>query len=78
MRITFDETVTAAAAAARGLASLLGTHPSYRVLTSLGAGPVVMVVHFTYHSAVELSRLYDQLLWFVELSQRAHRSGVAE
>lgn len=52
------------------LLSLLQSHPSYRVLAGEGAAGILVIVRFTYHSLVELSRLYDQLLWLVELSTR--------
>lgn len=52
------------------LLSLLETHPSYRFLAGPGAAGVLVIVRFSYHSLVELSRLYDQLLWLLELSTR--------
>ena len=52
------------------LLSLLETHPSYRFLAGPGAAGILVIVRFSYHSLVELSRLYDQLLWLLELSAR--------
>lgn len=61
---------SARAGAAR-LLSLLQAHPSYRFLAGEGATGVLIIVRFSYHSAVELSRLYDQLLWLLEISSRS-------
>ena len=53
------------------LLALLQAHPSYRFLAGEGAAGMLVIVRFSYHSALELSRLYDQLLWLLELSSRS-------
>ncbi|MEW6047611.1 MAG: hypothetical protein AB1609_14195 [Bacillota bacterium] len=57
-------------ASARRFLQLLQFHPSYRLLSGQGPSSLVLIVRFSYHSAVELSRMYDQLLWLLELSRR--------
>lgn len=78
VRIRFESRLSASPEAAAGaragavrLLSLLESHPSYRFLAGEGAAGVLVIVRFSYHSAVELSRLYDQLLWLLELSSRS-------
>lgn len=53
------------------LLKLLRSHPSYRFLAGDGPAGALVIVQFSYRSTVELSRLYDQLLWLLELSSHS-------
>ena len=50
---------------------LLQQHSSLRVLVAVGSGSVTVAVGFSYHTELELARLYDHVVWLLELSGRA-------
>ena len=52
-------------------AGLLRLHPSLRVLVAMGSGGLTVAVRFSYHTELERARVYDHIVWLLELSGRA-------
>ncbi|HEY8487164.1 MAG TPA: hypothetical protein VIL11_07195 [Limnochordales bacterium] len=50
---------------------LLQLHSWVQVLVGVGSAGMTVAVRFVYHSELERSRLFDHIVWLLELSDRA-------
>ena len=58
-------------AIAHRFVGLLRLHPALRVLVAMSSAGLTVAVHFSYHTELERARVYDHIVWLLELSGRA-------